>query len=61
MPKKKIKIKDLNNNDYEIQDIKRFLKHIYEFHSSGSTIHEENGYYFLIDDKFRKLINEKTK
>ena len=58
MSEKKIKIKDLNNNDYEIQDFDAFLKHINEFHPSGSSIHEENGYFFLVNDNFRKLINK---
>ncbi len=61
MPEKKLKIKDMNNNYYEIQDVEKFLKHINKFHSSGSSIHEENGYVFLVDDKFRKMINKETK
>ena len=40
-----------DNNYYEIQDVEKFLKHINKFHSSGSSIHEENGYVFLVDDK----------
>tara|TARA_A100001037_G_C14826607_1_gene490136 strand:- start:207 stop:431 length:225 start_codon:yes stop_codon:yes gene_type:complete len=61
MSKKKLKIKDLNDNDYEIRDIEKFSEHINEFHSSGSSIHEENGYFFLVDDKFRELIKKQKK
>ena len=51
-------IKDRNGQDYEIQDIERFSKHISKNHSSGVSIHEENGYYFTVDDTFRKKILE---
>ena len=51
---KKLILKDLNNRDYCINDFERFKKHILEFHGSGSTIHEENGFYFRIDQKFRE-------
>ena len=49
-------IKDRNGQDYEIQDIERFANHISKNHSSGVSIHEENGYYFTVDDDFRKKI-----
>ena len=62
---KKMKIKDLNNRDYEIKDLPRFINHIKTFHSHGTSVHEENGYFFRVDDKFRKFLyslqNEKTK
>ena len=51
---KKLILKDLNNRDYCINDFERFKKHILEFHGSGSSIHEENGFYFRIDQKFRE-------
>ena len=49
-------IKDRNGQDYEIKDIERFAKHISKNHSSGVSIHEENGYYFTVDDAFREKI-----
>ncbi len=61
MNKNKIRIKDINNKEYLIYDLDRFIDHIEKFHSSGSSIHEENGFYFLIDDKFRSLIKEYIK
>ena len=53
---KKIILKDLNNRNYCIKDLDKFKKHISEFHGSGSSIHEENGFFFKVDDKFRKFI-----
>ena len=36
---KKLKIKDMNNQNYVVDDVQRFVKHIKDFHSSGSSIH----------------------
>ena len=47
------KIKDNNGRDYVIKDIESFYQHIQEYHSSGTSIHEENGHYFTVDDAFR--------
>ena len=33
-------------------DIKKFLNHINQFHSSGVSIHEERGHYFTVNDSF---------
>lgn len=51
---KKIILKDLNNRNYCIKDLHKFKKHISEFHGSGSSIHEENGFFFIVDQKFRE-------
>ena len=50
------KIKDNNGYDYVITDIDSFYLHIQEYHSSGTSIHEENGHYFTVDDAFRTKI-----
>ena len=50
------KIKDNNGYDYVITDIDSFYLHIQEYHSSGTSIHEENGHYFTVDDAFRYKI-----
>ena len=50
------KIKDNNGYDYVIADIEAFYLHITEYHSSGTSIHEENGHYFTVDDAFRSKI-----
>ena len=50
----KIVLKDLNNRNYYINDFNKFKKHILEFHGTGSSIHEENGFFFRIDKEFRE-------
>ena len=52
------KIKDNNGKYYEIKDIKKFAKHIFQFHSTGISLHQEDGCDFTVNDAFReKLIN----
>ena len=53
---RKAKIKDDNGKLIEI-DIEKFKKHLDEYHLNGSSIHEENGHYFTVDQKFRNKIN----
>ena len=50
------KIKDNDNTEYEIIDIKKFSKHIFQFHSIGISLHQEEGYNFTVDDAFREKI-----
>jgi len=50
------KIKDMNNNLYTIYDIDSFFDHINKFHSEGTSIHEENGFYFEVNEEFREKI-----
>ena len=38
-----------------------FLEHIDQFHKSGTSIHDENGHYFTVDDNFRKKLKELNK
>ena len=39
-------------------DIVKFKKHIDEYHSNGSSVHEEDGHYFTINQNFRnKILN----
>ena len=49
-------IKDNNGNDYIITDVGSFYQHILDYHSSGTSIHEENGHYFTVDDAFRSKV-----
>ena len=52
------KIKDDNGIYYEIKDIKKFAKHIFQFHSTGISLNQEDGCDFTVNDAFReKLIN----
>lgn len=52
------KIEDNNGKDYIIRDIESFYQHILDYHSSGSSLHEENGHYFTVNDKFRSKIKK---
>ena len=51
------KIKDNSGNDYIIKDIEDFYQHIQDYHPSGTSLHEENGHYFTVDDDFRFKID----
>lgn len=53
---KKMEIEDINNRKYIVKNIKDFVKHISKYHGSGDSLHEENGYYFLINDELRKKL-----
>ena len=53
---RKAKIKDDNGKLIEI-DIEKFKKHLDEYHSTGSSLHEENGHYFTVDKDFRDKID----
>ena len=57
MKKKNIYISDLNNKKFLIKDLKKFKQHINLYHNIGSTIHEEDGFIFKVDDNFRKKLN----
>ena len=54
---KVLKIKDIYNRIYEVKKIDEFIDHINKYHSVGNSIHEENGFYFEINDSFRDSIN----
>lgn len=55
---KRIKVKDLNDRIYLIDNIDQFVSHIFEYHAHGVSIHEENGFFFQIDDSFREKIKK---
>tara|TARA_B100001123_G_scaffold316457_1_gene354346 strand:+ start:377 stop:550 length:174 start_codon:yes stop_codon:yes gene_type:complete len=50
-------IKDDSGKEVEI-DLKKFKEHINQFHKTGTSVHDENGNYFTVDDNFRKKLNE---
>ena len=52
------KIKDNNGNNYVIADIVSFYQHIQDYHSFGTSIHEENGHYFTVNDSIRTKIEK---
>jgi len=53
---RKVKINDNQGQSVEV-DIDVFKKHLDEYHSSGSSVHDEDGHYFTVDQNFRKKIN----
>ena len=53
-------IKDDNGREVEV-DLNKFIDHINQFHKTGTSIHEENGHYFTVDDNFRKKLKERAK
>ena len=52
-------LKDNHNRTYMVKDIKSFYSHVFKYHASGTSVHEENGYFFTVDEKFRKK-NKRT-
>ena len=50
------RIKDNAGKYYVIKDIKKFAKHIFQFHSSGISLHQEDGCDFTVDDAFREKV-----
>ena len=53
-------IKDNNGREVEV-DLNKFIDHINQFHKTGTSIHDENGHYFTVDDNFRKKLKERAK
>ncbi|GEM_PF-1738598 len=56
------KLIDIYGNEYVVQDIVTFKEHIIKHHTADGkpdgSIHEENGYYFKVDNEFyNKLKN----
>ena len=52
---KKIFLKDDFRNLVEV-DLKIFTDHINRYHKTGTTIHEERGHYFTVNETFRKKL-----
>jgi hypothetical protein len=55
-----ISIVDDNGRAYNIPDLKRFKKHLLDFHSKNgkgdNSLHEENGHWFRVTDEFYEHI-----
>ena len=49
-------IRDNKNQNFKIKNIGDFYNHIFTFHSTGTSIHEEDGHFFTVDNKFREKI-----
>ena len=52
-----VKIKDNQGKLIEV-DIVKFKQHIDEYHLNDSSVHEEDGHYFTVDQNFRNKIIE---
>ena len=56
---KKVFIKDDSGDNYLVNNIDEFKKHIFKYHSynnqGDNSIHEENGRYFTVTKKFYKM------
>ena len=57
--KKIIIVKDDQGVNVSVES-KLFLKHIQKYHNSGTSVHEEGGHYFTVNDSFRKMLKEKV-
>ena len=55
---KKIFIKDHEGKEIEV-NLDEFIDHINQFHKTGTSIHDENGHYFTVNDNFRKKLKER--
>ena len=54
---KKTVLKDNNGNNIEV-DLKVFIDHINQYHKTGTSIHDENGHYFTVNEEFRKQLKK---
>jgi len=50
-------IKDDNEKDVEV-DLKKFMEHIDQFHKTGTSVHDEDGHYFTVNDDFRNKLKK---
>jgi len=54
---KKVFISDDNGKEVEV-DLKKFMQHIDQFHKTGTSIHDEDGHYFTVNDDFRNKLKK---
>ena len=56
-----VKIQDIYGKDYDIPDLESFFSHIKKYHTINGipddSVHEENGYYFIVNQEFLKVLN----
>ena len=56
-----VKIQDIHGKDYDIPDLESFVSHIKKYHTINGipddSIHEENGYYFKVNQDFLNALN----
>ena len=54
---KKTVLKDDSENNVEV-DLKVFIDHINQYHKTGTSIHDENGHYFTVNEEFTKKLKK---
>ena len=54
---KKTILKDDSGKSIAV-DLKVFIDHINHYHKTGTSVHDENGHYFTVNDKFRKKLKK---
>ena len=54
---KKVKIKD-NKGQFVEVNLKSFNQHLEKYHAQGTSIHEEKGHYFTVNQNFRDKIKQ---
>ena len=54
---KKTVLKDDDGKSLEV-DLRAFLDHLNEYHKTGTSIHDENGHYFTVNEEFRKKLKK---
>ena len=55
--KKTTILKDDNGNKVEVE-LKKFVEHINNYHKTGTSIHDERGHYFTVNEEFRKRLKK---
>ena len=53
----KLILTDRNGIDYQVINPHKFSNHLFNVHGEGSSVHEEEGHYFVDDDdNLREII-----
>ena len=55
--KKTTILKDDNGNKIEVE-LEKFIEHINYYHKTGTSIHDERGHYFTVNEEFRKRLKK---
>jgi len=57
---KKIILKDDNGKSVEVE-LEKFIDHVNHYHRTGTSIHDEEGHYFTVNEKFRSKLKKISK
>ena len=50
-------LKDDSGNKVEVE-LEKFVNHINRYHKTGTSIHDERGHYFTVNEEFRKKLKK---